>query len=196
MRGEFLIKSITEIRWHGRAGQGAKTAALLLAGAALKEGKYIQGFPEYGPEREGAPIKAFTRISESPILVHCSVVNPEAVVVLDSTLLEAANVTEGLGDEGILLVNSKSSPKKIRERLKFNQGRVFTVDATSISLEALGRNLPNMPMLGALIKVSPLIKLETLLSSAREKFEKKFSSKIVESNISSIGKAYEEVKSE
>ena len=190
------MKNITEIRWHGRAGQGAKTAALLLAGAALKEGKYIQGFPEYGPEREGAPIKAFTRISESPILVHCSVVNPEAVVVLDSTLLETANVTEGLGDEGILLVNSESSPKKIRERLKFNQGRVFTIDATSISLEALGRNFPNMPMLGALIKVSPLIKLETLLSSAREKFEKKFSSKIVESNISSIGKAYEEVKSE
>ena len=194
--GRLLMKKITEIRWHGRAGQGAKTAALLLAGAALKEGKYIQGFPEYGPEREGAPMKAFTRISESPILIHCDVVNPEAVVVLDSTLLEVANVTQGLGDEGILLVNTKSSPEEIRERLKFNKGKVFTVDATPISLKTLGRNLPNMPMLGALIKVNPLIKLETLLSSVREKFEKKFNSKIAESNISAIEKAYEEVKLE
>ncbi len=190
------MKEIAEIRWHGRAGQGAKTAALLLAGAALKEGKYIQGFPEYGPEREGAPIKAFTRISESPILIHSSVVNPEAVVVLDSTLLEVANATEGLGDKGILLVNTESSPGEIRKRLKFNRGKVFTIDATSISLEALGRNLPNMAMLGALVKVNPLIKLETLFFSAREKFEKKFSSKVVESNISAIKKAYEEVKSE
>lgn len=190
------MKKIIEIRWHARAGQGAKTAALLLAGAALKEDKYIQGFPEYGPEREGAPIKAFTRISDTPILIHSGVTNPDAVVVLDSTLLETANVTEGLPPEGSILVNTNKEPAKIRQILKLDQGKVYTVDATGISLEILGRNLPNMPMLGALIKVVPILNLDTVLKSVREKFEKKFSSKIIEGNISAIKKAYEEVKSE
>jgi len=190
------MKKVIEVRWHARAGQGAKTAALLLAGAALKEDKYIQGFPEYGPEREGAPIKAFTRISDVPILIHCDVANPDAVVVLDSTLLEAANVTEGLPEEGVLLVNTDEEPKKIRDLLKLNHGKVYTVDATGISLEILGKNLPNMPMLGALIKTVPVLSLDTVLKGVREKFGKKFSSKIIDGNISAIKRAYEEVKSE
>ncbi len=190
------MKKIKEIRWHARAGQGAKTAALLLAEAALKEGKYIQGFPEYGPEREGAPIKAFTRISDKPILIHSDVANPDAVVILDFTLLDAVNVTEGLLPEGVILINTDTSPKKIREKLDLSHGKIFTVDATRISLEILGRNLPNMPMLGALIKALPLLKFDTLLKSVKEKFEKKFGSRIVEGNISAIRKAYEEVKEE
>lgn len=190
------MKKIMEVRWHGRAGQGAKTAALLLAEAALKEGKYIQGFPEYGPEREGAPMKAFTRISDSPILIHCDVASPDAVVVLDMTLLEAVDVTEGLPAEGVILVNTTAPPEKIRKKLNLSQGKVFTVDATGISLEILGRNLPNMPMLGALVKAIPLISLDTLLKGLREKFEKKFASRIVEGNISAVQRAYQEVKSE
>ena len=190
------MKKITEVRWHARAGQGAKTAALLLAEAALSEGKYIQGFPEYGPEREGAPIKAFTRISDTPIYIHSGVTNPDAVVLLDTTLLGTVDVTEGLSGEGVVLVNTSASPQDIRKRLNINEGKVYTVDATAISLEILGRNLPNMPMIGALIKVIPILSLDTLLKGVRKKFGKKFNTKIVEGNVSAIKKAYEEVKSE
>ncbi|MBC7190274.1 2-oxoacid:acceptor oxidoreductase family protein, partial [Candidatus Aerophobetes bacterium] len=151
-----------EVRWHGRAGQGAKTAALLLAEAALSEGKYIQGFPEYGPEREGAPIRAYTRISDSPIYIHSGVANPDAVVVLDSTLIGVVDITEGLGKDGVILINTEENPGKIRERLNFPDGKLYTVDATGISLEILGRNLPNMPMVGALIRVLPVLKLDVL----------------------------------
>lgn len=190
------MKKIAEVRWHGRAGQGAKTAALLLAEAALSEDKHIQGFPEYGPEREGAPIKAYTRISDAPIFIHSGVTNPDAVVVLDLGLLDAVDITEGLPEEGILLVNSSDTPQNIRKRLNLTNGKVYTVDATSISLGILGRNLPNMPMVGALVKAVPLLSLDTLLESVKKKFGKKFSSKIVEGNISAIRKAYEEVKEE
>ncbi|MBE0478242.1 2-oxoacid:acceptor oxidoreductase family protein [Candidatus Aerophobetes bacterium] len=190
------MKTITEVRWHGRAGQGAKTAALLLAEAALGEGKYIQGFPEYGPEREGAPIKAYTRISDTPIFIHSGVVNPDAVVVLDETLLDAVDVAEGLPEQGVLVVNTNEEPEVVRKKLGMKNGKIYTINATSISLEILGRNLPNMPMVGALIKALPIFNLDILLAGAKKKFEKKFSSKIVEGNISAIRKAYKEVKSE
>lgn len=190
------MKKITEVRWHGRAGQGAKTAALLLAEAALSEGKYIQGFPEYGPEREGAPIKAYTRISDTPIFIHSGVVNPDAVVVLDFTLLDVVDVTEGLPQEGTLVVNTSENPQDMRKKLNLANGKIYTVDATSISLEILNRNLPNMPMVGALIKVVPILNLDVLLKGVEKKFGKKFSSKIVEGNISAIRKAYQEVKKE
>lgn len=190
------MKKITEIRWHGRGGQGAKTAALALASSALSGGKYIQGFPEYGPERMGAPIQSFTRISESPITVHAHVVNPDAVVVLDFTLLDTIDVTAGLPEEGVILVNTSKAPQQVREKLHLNKGKVFTVDATSISLDILGRNLPNTPMLGALIKATSILNLETVISSVKKKFEKKFSSKVVEGNVQAIKKAYEEVQSE
>lgn len=189
------MEKVTEIRWHGRAGQGAKTAALLFATAALSEGKYIQGFPEYGPEREGAPMKAFTRISDGPIRMHSGVVNPDAVVVLDSNLLDVVDIAEGLPAEGIIIVNTTEKPESIRGKLKLNGGKVFTIDATGISLDVLGRNLPNMPMVGALAKVLPILGLETILKEANKKFGKKFSSKIVEANVAAIGKAYEEVVS-
>ncbi len=190
------MKKISEVRWHGRAGQGAKTAAILLAETALNEGKYIQGFPEYGPEREGAPIKAFTRISDTPIFIHSGVTNPDAVVVLDFTLLDSVDVIEGLPEEGVILVNTDANPEDIRKKLNLTRGKVYTVDATSISLGLLGRNLPNMPMIGALIKVVPLLSLDNLLKGVNKKFGKKFSSKIVEGNVSAIKKAYEEVNSE
>lgn len=190
------MSKITEIRWHGRGGQGAKTASLLLAESALEEGKYIQGFPEYGPERMGAPMQSFTRISEAPISLHSHVRTPDAVVVLDSTLLGTVDVTFGLGEKGVILVNSPETPQAIRRKLGLNKGKVFTVDATSISIEILGKNLPNTPMLGALIKVTSLLSLDTVASSIKHKFGKKFSSRIIEGNIEAIKKAYEEVKEE
>lgn len=190
------MSKITEIRWHGRGGQGAKTASLLLAESALEEGKYIQGFPEYGPERMGAPMQSFTRISEVPISLHSHVRTPDAVVVLDSTLLGTVDVTLGLGEKGVILVNSSETPQAIRRKLGLNKGKVFTVDATSISIEILGKNLPNTPMLGALIKVTSLLSLDTVASSIKHKFGKKFSSRIIEGNIEAIKKAYEEVKKE
>lgn len=187
---------ITEIRWHGRGGQGAKTAALLLAESALEEGKYVQAFPEYGPERMGAPMQSFTRISETSISLHSHVRSPDAVVVLDSTLIDTVDVTLGLPEKGVILVNTPETPQAIRRKLGLDKGKVFTVDATSISLEILGKNLPNTPMLGALIKVSHLLNLDTVNSAIKQKFGKKFSSRLIEGNIEAIKKAYEEVKGE
>ncbi len=189
------MKQMMEIRWHGRGGQGAKTAALALAESALREGKYIQGFPEYGPERMGAPIQAFTRISDRPITIHSRVTNPDAVVVLDATLLEMVDVTVGVSPEGTVLVNSPQSPQEVREKLNLRTGKVFTVDATSISLATLGRNFPNTPMLGALIKATGILDIDSVITDVREKFEKKFSQKIVEGNLEAIKRAYKEVKS-
>jgi pyruvate ferredoxin oxidoreductase gamma subunit len=190
------MKDVIEIRWHGRGGQGAKTAALLLAESALEEGKYIQGFPEYGPERMGAPMRSFTRISEAPITLHSNVRNPDAVVVLDSTLLDTIDVVDGLPEEGVVLINTSQSPQKIRQELNLKKRKVFTVDASSISLDILGRNLPNTPMLGALIKATDLLSIDTIISAIKHKFEKKFSSRILEGNIQAIRRAYEEVKGE
>jgi len=190
------MKDVIEIRWHGRGGQGAKTAALLLAESALEEGKYIQGFPEYGPERMGAPMRSFTRISEAPITLHSNVRNPDAVVVLDSSLLDTIDVVDGLPEEVVLLINTYQSPQKIRQKLNLKKRKVFTVDASSISLDILGRNLPNTPMLGALIKATDLLGIDTIISAIKHKFEKKFSSRILEGNIQAIRRAYEEAKGE
>lgn len=183
-----------EVRWHGRGGQGAKTAAQFLAEAALELGKYIQAFPEYGPERAGAPIKAYTRIDEAPINIHSGVTNPEVVVVIDPTLLETAGVTEGLGEEGLLLVNTPEEPQAIRERLNFHKGKVATVDATKISLETLGVPMPNTPMLGALVKVKSVVSIDALIERIRDKFLKKIGKEKTDANITGIKRAYQETR--
>ncbi len=189
------MQEITEIRWHGRGGQGAKTAALLFATLALGEGKYVQGFPEYGPERMGAPVRAFNRLSEKPIRLHSGVTDPNYVVVLDPTLIEKAGVTEGLKKGGKLLINTSTSPKDIKSKIKFD-GKVCTVDASKISKETIGREIPNTPMLGALVKVTGLIKFDRMLKELEVELKKKFASKpeVVEGNIKAIKRAYEEVK--
>jgi len=181
-----------EVRWHGRGGQGAKTAAQFLAEAALDSGKHIQSFPEYGPERAGAPIRAYTRIDDSPINIHSGVTDPEAVVVIDPTLLNSIDVTEGLGDDGMLLVNTTEGPKAIRERLGFSKGRVATVDATKISLSTLGIDMPNTPMLGALLKLEAIVPIEGLIEKVKDKFMKKIGEEKTNANIESIKRAYEE----
>jgi len=187
-----------EIRWHGRGGQGAKTAALLFADAALGEGKYIQAFPEYGPERMGAPVQAFNRLSDEEITLHCGVISPDVVVVLDPTLIETAKVTQGLKEDGVLLINSEQEPKAMREKLPDFKGKLFTVNASSISKEELGREMPNTPMLGALIKATNLLNFDRMLEDTRKKLEKKFKSKpeLIDGNINSIKRAYQEVKGE
>lgn len=187
-----------EIRWHGRGGQGAKTAALLFGEAALSLGKFIQAFPEYGPERMGAPVAAFNRLSDKPITLHCSITNPRIVVVLDPTLMSAVDVTHGLPDDGMLIVNTSLEPKDIRDQIGLEGRKVFTVDASKISKEEIGREIPNTPMLGALVKVSNLLDYDEVIKDTEKKLKKKFASKpeVVKGNVEAIKRAYREVKGE
>jgi len=193
-----LSKEILEIRWHGRGGQGAKTAALLLADSAMSSGKYVQAFPEYGPERMGAPVAAFNRIADDPITLHCAITSPKIVVVLDASLMGKVDVTDGLPADGILIVNTPDKPSSIREKLKLKGSKVFTVDASGISKETIGRNIPNTPMLGALLKATGLLDFKETLADTEIKLKKKFASKpeVIEGNLKAISRAYEEVKGE
>ncbi|NLD17945.1 MAG: pyruvate synthase [Tissierellia bacterium] len=185
-----------EIRWHGRGGQGAKTASLLLADAAFATGNYVQGFPEYGPERMGAPITAYNRISEKPIRVHSNIYNPDYVVVVDQTLLEAVNVTEGLKEDGAIIVNSEKSPEEIRKHLKGYKGDVYTIDAKTISEDCLGRYFPNTPMLASVVKVSQVMDDETFITEMENSFKHKFSHKpeVIEGNMNALRRSLEEVR--
>ena len=171
------MKNGIEIRWHGRGGQGAKTAALLLADVAFKTGQNVQGFPEYGPERMGAPITAFNRISTDKIRVHSNIYHPDYVVVVDETLLESVDVTEGLKEEGAIIVNTPKAKEEILPHLKGYKGRVFTVDARKISMNTLGKNFPNSPMLAATVAVSKVMPRESFIKEMRASYEHKFAKK-------------------
>lgn len=190
------MQELVEIRWHGRGGQGAVTAAKIFAEAALAEGKYIQAFPEYGPERMGAPVKAFDRLSDSSIKLHSQVYNPGIVIVIDPTLIGNVDVTEGLVENGIIIVNSPKSPGEIKKDLGLKSQKVYTVDATRISLETLGKFIPNTPMLGALVKSAGLVTLEKILEEVKKMFGGKLKEEIIQSNLNAIKRAYEEVKGE
>ncbi|MFA5645360.1 MAG: 2-oxoacid:acceptor oxidoreductase family protein [Candidatus Ratteibacteria bacterium] len=190
------MKEMYEIRWHGRGGQGAKTAALLLGDAACSTGKYLQAFPEYGPERMGAPVVSFNRISPNPIRTHGPVENPDVVVVLDVSLTDQVDVTAGLDKEkGILIINTTKSGAEFRDLLGFS-GKIYTVDAAKISMETIGRNIPNTPMIGALVKVTPLLDIAEVLEDIRKKLEIKFKNRpeVVTGNINAVERAYHEVK--
>ncbi|MDD6646223.1 MAG: 2-oxoacid:acceptor oxidoreductase family protein [Firmicutes bacterium] len=190
------MNEAVEIRWHGRGGQGAKTACLLLADVAFSSGKHVQGFPEYGPERMGAPITAYNRITDEHCKVHSNIYTPDYVVVVDETLLKSVDVTSGLKETGALIINTKKSPDEVRPMLKGYKGRVCVVDAEKISMETLGRNFPNTPMLAAVVKVSNVIDQERFIKDMRESFEHKFASKpnVIEGNMKALVKAMEEVK--
>ncbi len=183
-----------EIRWHGRGGQGAVTASKILAEAALLSGKFIQAFPEFGPERAGAPVKSFNRISSSPINTHIQISSPDAVVVLDHTLIGMIDVCEGLSKDGILVINSIKSPDEVRKELGKVVGKVAIVDATGIALKELKRNLPNTPLIGALIKASGFLKLDDVLAGFKKQYSGKFTPEVVEANLRAIKTAYDEVK--
>lgn len=191
------MDNIIEIRWHGRGGQGAKTASLLLADAAFNTGKYIQGFPEYGPERMGAPITAYNRISTSPIRLHSNIYEPDYVVVVDDTLLESVNVTAGLKETGAIVINTTKDIESIRPLLKGYKGKIYTIDARKISEEALGKYFPNTPMLAAIVKVSNIMTEEEFLNDMKTSFKHKFAKKpdVIEGNMRALQLALQEVRS-
>ena len=188
--------NMTEIRWHGRGGQGAKTACLLLADAAFASGKYVQGFPEYGPERMGAPITAYNRISDGPCTIHSYIYNPNYVVVVDETLLSTVDVTAGLDPEGAIVINSPRSPEDFRPLLRGYTGKVYTIDARRISEECLGGNFPNTPMLSTIVKVSGVLETERFLSDMEASFRHKFATKpqVIEGNMKCLNQAMQEVR--
>lgn len=187
---------VVEIRWHGRGGQGAKTASLLLADAAFNTGKYIQGFPEYGPERMGAPITAYNRISDERLSIHSNIYEPDYVVVVDDTLLASVDVTAGLKEDGAIIVNTTRTPEEVKPFLKGYKGKVCTIDARTISIETLGKYFPNTPMLGAVVKVSNVIEEKVFLHDMVESFKHKFAKKpeVVEGNVKSLERSMQEVK--
>ena len=189
---------LVEFRWHGRGGQGAKTACLLLADAAFASGKHVQGFPEYGPERMGAPITAYNRISDVPCTVHSNIYSPDYVVVVDETLLDSVDVTHGLQTDGAVIVNTPKAPAEIRRKLRGWKGRVCTLDARKISEETLGRNFPNAPMLSAAVKVSGVLEKEQFMGDMEESFHHKFATKpqVVAGNMAALRKSWEEVQAE
>ncbi|MEM3550746.1 MAG: 2-oxoacid:acceptor oxidoreductase family protein [Candidatus Bathyarchaeia archaeon] len=187
-----MLKKVVEIRWHGRGGQGAWTASELLAKSALYEGKYIQSFPEFGPERMGAPVTAFTRISNEPIKIHSAVYNPDVVVVLDQTLLKTVPVTEGLSSEGTLIINSKEGPAAVKKTLGESNVKVWTVPATEIAIKILGLPIPSTAMLGAVSRATNIVNLESIGKTVKERFR----SDIAEKNFAVIKVAYEEACSE
>ncbi len=189
------MENMIEIRWHGRGGQGAKTASLLLADAAFNTGKYIQGFPEYGPERMGAPITAYNRISDSPITVHSNIYEPDYVVVVDDTLLECVDVTAGLKKEGAIVINTTKSGEEIRPLLKGYEGRVYKIDARKVSIETLGKYFPNTPMLAAIVKVSKVMPEDAFLQDMIGSFKHKFAKKpeVIDGNMKALEMALNEV---
>ncbi len=185
-----------EIRWHGRGGQGAKTAALLLADVAFNTGMYVQGFPEYGPERMGAPITAYNRLSDTEIRVHSNIYEPEYVVVVDETLLHAVDVTAGLKEDGAIIINTQRNKEEILPLLKGYSGKVFTIDARKISVEALGKYFPNSPMLAAVVKVTGVMEKEVFLREMETSYKHKFAKKpeVIEGNMKALTTAFEEVQ--
>lgn len=189
------MQQLTEIRWHARAGQGAVTAAKLVAETALELDQYMQAMPEYGPERMGAPIKAFTRISNVPIEIHCNIENPDVVVVLDETLLAIVDVAEGITDDGVIIVNTCKTPADLRKELGMQDSpaRVASVDASGISLATLKRDMPNTPMIGALAKATGLFDVTPIVEHLTKTFAKKFNQDVIDANIASVTRAYEEV---
>ena len=184
------MKNTVEIRWHGRGGQGAKTAALLLADVAFKTGKYVQGFPEYGPERMGAPITAYNRISGEPITIHSNIYSPDYVVVVDDGLLTSIDVTQGLKKDGAVIVNTGRGKKEIAEQLERRgwKGDIYTVDARRISVDALGRYYPNSPMLAAVVAVSGVVAADEFLKEMEDSFAHKFAKKpeVIEGNMKAL----------
>ena len=181
---------LVEVRWHGRGGQGIVTVSRLLAQAALLDGKYVQAFPEFGPERRGAPVTGYTRISDEPITIHSHIYNPNIIVIVDPTLIGQIDVTKGLVEDGTVVANTEKTPKELKDSLKTEKAKVYTVNATRIALDVLGRPIYNTAMLGALVKASPLVTLESLSKVVTERFP----GAVGEKNVAVIKRAYEEAK--
>jgi pyruvate ferredoxin oxidoreductase gamma subunit len=191
-----MTNDVTEIRWHARGGQGAVTAAGVLAEMSLTKDMFFQAFPEYGPERMGAPIQCFNRLSKKRISTYCGITNPQIVVVVDPTLLDIIDISAGLTEDGIIIVNTAEEPGEIRKKINLSGRKIYTINATQISFDALGRFMPNIPMLGALLKVTGFLSKDEAANYLEESFGKKFSAKVVQSNVNALKLAFEEVKEE
>ena len=184
-----------EIRWHGRGGQGAKTASLLLADVAFSTGWQVQGFPEYGPERMGAPITAYNRLSQEKINVYSNIYKPNIVVVVDESLVETVDVTAGAKEDGAIIVNTHRTPNEVKEMLGGYHGNIYTIDAAAISKRNIGKNVPNTPLLAAVVKVSDIMQPEEFFSNMHDSFAHKFASKpeVIQGNLNAIQDAWKEV---
>ncbi len=190
------MENLIEIRWHGRGGQGAKTASLLLADAAFNTGKYIQGFPEYGPERMGAPITAYNRISNEPITIHSNIYEPDYVVVVDDTLLESVDVTAGLKETGAIVINTTKDNEYLKKVLNKYNGDIYKIDARKISIDALGKYFPNTPMLASIVKISGIMTDEEFLNDMIGSFKHKFAKKpeVIEGNMKALEMALKQIE--
>ena len=188
------MNNLTEIRWHGRGGQGTKTASLLLAEVAFSTGKYVQGFPEYGPERMGAPLTAYNRISDTPITIHSNIYEPDYVIVVDDTLLDSIDVTEGLKKDGAIIINTTKNKEEITKKIP-NYSNIYTIDAKTISIETLGKYFPNTPMLAAIVKVSGIMEEEAFLKNMKQSFNHKFAKKpeVIDGNMKALELALQRI---
>jgi len=189
-------EELIQMRWHSRGGQGAKTACDFFTQVAISEGKYSQAFPEYGPERSGAPMRSYTRVSSQPIKLHSAVYTPSVLIIVDPTLIGPVNVLDGLPEDGTIIINTGLTPQEARKKYSIEGYRIFTVDATTISLDELGRPIPNMPMVAALVKATGLVQLDNVVDGLRKTFSGKFGKDVVEKNVNAINRAYKEVKGE
>lgn len=187
-----------EIRWHGRGGQGAKTASLLLADASFNTGKFIQGFPEYGPERMGAPITAYNRISDTPIKIHSNIYEPDFVVVVDDSLIGAVDVLNGLKKDGAIIINTNEDENSLRKKLNGYCGRLYTIDASKIAMECLKANLPNTALLAAIVHVTNIMSKDELLDNMKQAFNHKFAKKteVIKPNMDALAMGYDKIKGE
>lgn len=187
---------LIEIRWCGRGGQGAVTAAKMFAESALVEGKFIQAFPEYGPERMGAPVKGFTRISSRPISIHCQITNPDISVLLDPSLIDIVDITEGVPKDGVIIVNTIDAPSKLRQAMGMEARKLYTVDATGIATKIIGKNLPGSSMMAAVVKATAVLKLESIIKIFQQEYSHKFKDEVVRANIQAMKIAYEQTRAE
>ena len=188
------MSKLTEITWYGRGGQGVVTAGKVLAETAMEAGRYFQSAPEYGPERAGAPIKAYTRLSDEPISLHSSIEEPDVVVVLDPTVIGAVDVTAGLKPEGVIIVNTPKAPAEMRQQLKLASGRVVTIDATRIAIDEIGRDITNTPLLGAFAAVTGIFRVQEIVEQTRVRFGKKLAPAVVDANVRAIQRAANEIR--
>jgi len=183
--GSFLFKMEKELIVFGRGGQGAKTLSLLLAESALEGKKFIQAFPEYGPERAGAPVKAFVRISDKPILIHSDIEKADVLIVVDKGLLDKESMNH-LKKNGVLIINSD---KKIKTNFK-----TYCVDASKIAIDLFGKDIPNTALLGAIVKITGLVKLDKLKENLRKKFVDKFGEELTRKNLKAVEQGYKNVR--
>ncbi len=188
------MDKLIEITWYGRGGQGVVTAGKVLAETAMEAGRYFQSAPEYGPERAGAPIKAYTRLSDAPITLHSSIEEPDVVVVLDPTVIGPVDVAAGLKPEGVIIVNTPNPPEEMRRQLGLRSGRVVTIDATRIAIDEIGRDITNTPLLGAFAQVTGLFTVPEIVEQTRARFGKKLAPAVVQANVRAIERAAAEVR--